>query len=510
MTAPLDVPARLSAVAVWDVPLLRRAVGSLTSVVERLPSWRARLEGVARSLEAGESWSGQAARAAVAAVREASTVAWAVDAALTASLAELDRLVVEADPAQERAHEALALAAALPGGPDAALRDADRLAAAVGALVPGAGVLHPAGAAAEAAMGHASAAAVAAEQAGAALAAVGVRDAFAPADFAALAARVPLAHPVCVLPVPSGPPGDVAAWWAALPLTAQLAVIASTPQALGRLDGVPAWARDRANRLVLDRALAHRRLPEPEVATARVVAARIAAEEATGGQVQLHLLDLAGDRVGLALGDLDTADAVALVVPGIFNTPADDLTGLVADAEDVGAATRAAAPATAVATMVWLGYRTPSHPGEAVVRTSAGRGGPALAAALDGLGAARGAVAAPAARTTVVAHSYGTYVVDEAADEPGRLAADAVVLLGSPGMEDDAASLEAPAVFDAATPADPISWAGWFGDGHTWEEGYGSTALPTEASMGHSHYLDPARPTLAAIGEVVAGRRAPE
>jgi hypothetical protein len=160
--------------------------------------------------------------------------------------------------------------------------------------------------------------------------------------------------------------------------------------------------------------------------------------------------------------------------------------------------------------MVWLGYRTPSHLAEAVVRTSAERGGPALATALDGLDAARGAVATPAARTTVVAHSYGTYVVDEAADEPGTLAADAIVLLGSPGMEDDAASLDAPAVFDAATPADPISWAGWFGDRHTWENGYGSTGLPTEAAMGHSHYFDPGHPTLAAIGEVVAGARVPE
>jgi pimeloyl-ACP methyl ester carboxylesterase len=44
-------------------------------------------------------------------------------------------------------------------------------------------------------------------------------------------------------------------------------------------------------------------------------------------------------------------------------------------------------------------------------------------------------------------------VVDEAADVPGRLAADAVVLLGSPGMEHDAASLEVPEVYDAADPA---------------------------------------------------------
>ena len=103
-------------------------------------------------------------------------------------------------------------------------------------------------------------------------------------------------------------------------------------------------------------------------------------------------------------------------------------------------------------------------------------------------------------------HSYGTVVLDEAADRPGRLDADAVVLLGSPGMEDDAAHLEAPEVYDAAAAADPISWSGWFGTG-TWAERFGSTGLPADAATGHSDYFDRDRPTLTAMGEVVVGRR---
>jgi hypothetical protein len=276
---------------------------------------------------------------------------------------------------------------------------------------------------------------------------------------------------------------------------------------MGRLEGLPAWARDRANRLLLCRALADPATGDDEAATARAVASRIAAEQASGRHVQLHLLDLAGDRVALAIGDLDTADAVALVVPGIFNTAADDLAGLTGDARDLADATRAAGRGTSVAAVVWLGYRTPSNLVQAAFRTSAERGGRALARALDGLAAARRAVATPPPRTTVVAHSYGTYVVDEAADEPGDLAADAVVLLGSPGMEDDAASLEVPEVFDAATPADLISWATPFGDQKTWADTYGSTGLPTDAGQSHSEYFDRDRPTLAAMGEVVAGTR---
>jgi hypothetical protein len=106
-----------------------------------------------------------------------------------------------------------------------------------------------------------------------------------------------------------------------------------------------------------------------------------------------------------------------------------------------------------------------------------------------------------------VAHSYGTVVVDEAADVPGRLAADAVVLLGSPGMEDDATSLEAPEVFDAASAGDVVPFLDWFGDRGTREPRFGSSALPVTPSMGHSDYLDPDHPTLAAIGEVVTGMR---
>jgi hypothetical protein len=414
----------------------------------------------------------------VDALAEVSAVSSAVGNAVEESLSVYQRLVVDADPAQELA--AAALATGNPQLADDALR-------------------------------HAAVVAAAAQSTGNALAGLGVRDAFAPADFQGLLTHVPVIGPVQApaLP-PARTPADVAVWWAGLAAAQQRALIALSPAAVGALDGVPAWARDRANRRVLERALHDPRISSGLRHTADEVARRIAAEEADGRPVQLHLLDLAGDRVALAIGDLDAADAVALVVPGIFNSPVDDLAGLTGDAVDLADATRAASSDTTVAAMVWLGYRTPSTLVQAAFRTSAERGGRALATALDGLAAARRAVVTSAARTTVVAHSYGTYVVDEAADEPGTLAADAVVLVGSPGMEGDAASLEVPAVFDAATPFDPITYATWFGDGKTWEEGYGSTGLPTELSEGHSDYFDPDHPTLAAMGEVVAGTRQPE
>jgi hypothetical protein len=449
----------------------------------------------------------------VGALQDLSAVTSAVEFALDGSLAAYEHLLVEAGVAQELASDALVTAGTLPSGPVSAVDAYGRLVGAMRTAGPDAAVPGAAAglAAAHEALRHAAAAGAAAEGSAEALAGVGVRDAFAPANFSALLARVPIMGPFLPPEVPAGRrPEEISAWWAGLSAAAQAAAIASAPAAVGARNGLPAWARDRANRSLLGRALEDPHTPEDEAVRAGVVARRIAAEEAAGQQVQLHLLDLTGDRVVLALGDLDSADAVALLVPGIGNSPADDLGRLVADARRVGTAARTAAPGTAVASVVWLGYRTPGTVGAAVTRTAAWRGGPALAASLAGLEAARTATGGGTVRTTVVAHSYGTLVVDEAADAPGRLAADAVVLLGSPGMEDDAASLEAPAVFDAAALADPISWLGWFGDGEPWEERYGATGLPGSAAMGHSDYFDPRFPTLAAIGDVVAGERTPE
>jgi hypothetical protein len=513
VTAPVVLPAegRLAVVSSWDVPLLRGAVVTLAAVGGRLTAWRVRLGAVARAVDSSEFWAGPAARSAAGAVFELDAVAGAVDAALAESQAAFERMADDADAAQELAARALVLARTLEAGLDAGLHAHRQLTGTLQALVPEAAAPDPgpALAAAEAALAHAAAAAASATAAGTALEEVGVGDAFAPADFWDLVAEIGLVGPFRAAQVPESrsPEQGVADWWARMSAGAQLSLIRMAPAAIGALDGVPAWARDRANRLLLDRALHDRGLRSSAVANARAVAERITIEEAAGRRVQLHLLDLEDDEVVLAVGDLDTADAVALLVPGVFNTPGGDLDGLVAHARDVSGAARAAGPGLEIATVVWMGYRTPGNPAEATTRFSAWRGGPALSHALDGLAASRVASGTPRPRTTVVAHSYGTVVVDEAADEPGRLAADAVVLLGSPGMEPPGApGLEAPEVYDAAALGDVISWSGWFGMG-TYLPGFGSTALPVEPWMGHSDYYDPDYPTLAAIGEVVVGSR---
>ena len=99
VTAPAGEPAalRLAAVAAWDVSLLRGAVATLDAVAGRLRAWRARLDGVGRSLASGECWTGPPPAAPVAVADELSAAAWAVDVAVAGSLAAFERLAREAD-----------------------------------------------------------------------------------------------------------------------------------------------------------------------------------------------------------------------------------------------------------------------------------------------------------------------------------------------------------------------------------------------------------------------------
>jgi hypothetical protein len=495
----------LTAVAGWDVPLLRGAVSTLTAVAERLPSWRGRMEALGRELHGAECWSGPAATAAGAALVQVSTVATAVTAALGESLDEAGRLLASADTAQELAEQALATAATVPVQLDATGRLAGPLPGAAGGDVDTgqvAAALRAEDLATEA-LRSAGLAAVAAAAAADALAGLGIGGVLAPVAFEDLAALAAAPGPV---PPPPPPPVDahpleVAAWWAGLSTAARGRTVALHPGRVGRLQGVPAWARDRANRLVLGRVLA--RPGTPGSAVAEAVADEIARREAAGEEVQLLQFQPAEEFVALALGDVDTADAVAVLVPGVGNDPEGDLDALVDDAGTVADVTVAAVPAASVATVAWFGYRPPGLLGAPLSR-AAQEGGPALDRALDGLAAVR---AGDPGRVTVVAHSYGTAVVDRAAEAPGDLAADNVVLLGSPGMRNDAAGLEVDRVYEASPLFDPVSWGGWFGT-PTWLASSGAVPLPVGEVMLHTEYYDGYFPTAAAIGEVVG--REPE
>ena len=503
----------LGEVAGWDVPLLRGAVWTLDSVAGGLPAWRARVEAVGRSLGEASCWYGPAAQTAAAALVRVSAVATAVTAALDESLGHAQRLLVEGEAAQGLAEQALAAAASVPVVLDGAGRLADPLPVdptGGGDPAQTTAVVRAEALAADA-LAAAGRAGLAAGEAAAGLMGLGIGGTFTPATFEDLAWLVAVGDASTDAPPPPGgnDPTAVADWWAALSTAARVSAIHGRPERIGNLEGLPAWARDRANRLVLDRTLVTPRRvggpPVPGQAMAGAVAAEISRRESDGERVQLVQFAPADELVALGLGDLDTADSVALLVPGMTNTPDGDLDELADNADAVADAARAAAPGLAVAAVAWFGYRPPL--GIGALGTSISReGGRALDSALDGLSAAR---AADPARVVVSAHSYGTRVVDAAADAPGRMAADAVVLNGSPGMDNDAEGLEVAEVYEASSPADPITWWDAHGEYPTWDDDFGAVELPTGPVMMHWEYYSEHFPTLAAVGEVVAGVRRP-
>lgn len=505
----------LDEIARWDVPRLRGAIVVLDAVAGVLPAWRARMEAVGRSLGDADCWYGPAAQSAGAALVDVSVVATAMTTALEESLEHAQRLLGEAEAAQELAERALATAAAVPVVLDGAGRlvgplpvlpdagthglDADQTAAVLRAQEL-----------AEDALATASLAGRAASEAADALSALGVGRSHVPAEFADLAASVPHASASSPVHQLGAYPTEVAQWWAGLSTAARAEAIARTPYLVGGLDGLPAWARDEANRLHLEHVLAEPSAPGHAVAAS--VAREIASRTAEGEVIQLYQFQPAEGLVALATGDVDTADSVTLLVPGTGADPVEDLDDLVTDAGAVADATRQAAPELAVATIAWLGYRPPSNLVKAASPHYSWSGGRALDTTLNGLAAARTAGGGSRPQTTVLGHSYGTLVIDQAADEAGELAADDLVLLGSPGMDNRAAELEVDGVHEASAPFDLVTAeVDVFGRGiHGWatdSPGFGAEELPTDWRNWHVGYYEDGNPTLTAIGEVGAGKR---
>jgi hypothetical protein len=503
----------LAEVAGWDVPLLRGAVWTLDSVAGGLPAWRARVEAVGRALEDASCWYGPAAQAAGAALVEVSTVATAVTAALDESLAHAQRLLAEAETAQELAERALAAAASVPVVLDRAGRIADPTPVLPSVAGPGLEAEQTAAALqaqelATEALRAATRADLAAGEATDALVRLGVGSTLAPATFDDLSWLAATATATVSVPCPPTGAGPAAAagWWASLSTVERNDAMRADPSRIGGLEGLPAWARDEANRLAVSGVLADGSGPGHAVAVS--VATELAKREVAGEEVQLHQFQPEEGLVALAVGDLDTADHVALLVPGTGNDPIEDLDGLVDAAGAVADAATAVAPAAAVATVAWMGYRAPSNLAKARHPDYSEPGGRALDATLDGLAAARASTPGGRPHTTVIGHSYGTLVIDRAAEEPGPLAAHDVVLLGSPGMDNRAPGLEVERVYEASAPVDPITWAEFHGE-QTWEESFGAIELPTDPVMMHWEYYDEWFPTLAPIGEVVGGVREP-
>ncbi|QRY85715.1 hypothetical protein JVY00_06495 [Tsukamurella tyrosinosolvens] len=322
--------------------------------------------------------------------------------------------------------------------------------------------------------------------------------------------------------------GELAARLAAIDLPAAVppggARAPSTPVPTRLLS---AAERDRENRARLAADLTATS-PESRRRMLETIDARLRELGSGGETVQLFEYDpdaFGGDgAVAVAIGDLDTARAIGVVVPGMGTTAA-SIGAVTHNAANLQVAARRADPTTATATLAWIGYDAPS--GRAAVAqvltgAHARRGAAELRADLADLARMR----SDDPRVVVFGHSYGATTV-ATAGAGGALAGtvDAMVLLGSPGAGPvrSAAELGMP-VYVARDSDDPIPRVGatdraaqglrrWFGvevglGADPAAPSFGATAVdaegPTPFGMGaHSGYLDQGSRALDAFAAIL-------
>ncbi|GAA4690516.1 alpha/beta hydrolase [Phytohabitans rumicis] len=232
-------------------------------------------------------------------------------------------------------------------------------------------------------------------------------------------------------------------------------------------------------------------------------AAALRALAATGARL-LWFDGRDGGRSAEVLGDLCRADRIAVLVPGSdtsFEEYGRLRDGAVALHRELGGRS---------AVIAWLGYPTPSMLSLSVLTPSrAGAAAPALRAFVDEVNAAR-----PAARISVLCHSYGSVVCARAA---AGLPVSGIVLYGSPGTGfDDVAALRTTATVWAGLGArDPIGRVPHvrlrlpfvtlgFGTDPV-SPRFGARTFPA-GDAGHSDYLEPGSVSLANIARIVQGR----
>jgi hypothetical protein len=321
--------------------------------------------------------------------------------------------------------------------------------------------------------------------------------------------------------------------------SARTALIAEQPGALGNLDGLPGNVRHLANSAVLQRELetdldpafsrrerADHLRAGSSAADRRAMLLVVRRELAAGPDRRLLTLDLGGAGCAvIAMGDVDASRDVAIVVPGLGQDVTGDLDTVDRNAQHLRDAAmqleKLRGQAEGVASVAWIGYRTPSLVDVASSRR-AKAGGQRLASFASGLDSSREierllAAPPPALHLTLVGHSYGSLAVGFAMRTSAP--ADDVVLAGSPGVGvRSAVALTGKRgnVFVAEARGDAVADLHWFGADPS-RRAFGALQLQTDGgidaltgsaltpSRGHSQYFRVGSESLRNIAAVTIG-----
>lgn len=316
----------------------------------------------------------------------------------------------------------------------------------------------------------------------------------------------------------AAPPGadSVRTWWAGLTNVQREMLSTGVPELIGNLEGLPYTVRDTANRRFLAEELDRLRGTLAGLGkgardtTFRDIAELEKVAAALGGPAsspprRLLTLDTTGSiRAAISFGDLQTADFVSVLVPGMYMSvattigPWTDTAARVYD--DQVSFQRLFRDSRTVATVSWIGYQTPDI-ASVFTPALAEEGAAYLANAVNGLKAMRGA---KPPYISLLAHSYGATAAMMAL-ERNTMSVDALGIVGSPGSSAKTASaLAVPAgkVWVGEAAWDPVVNSGFYGS-DPGSPAYGAKKLSVAGtidpitgetlrqSIGHNDYLEP-------------------
>ncbi|MFF2061324.1 alpha/beta hydrolase [Streptomyces sp. NPDC058200] len=319
------------------------------------------------------------------------------------------------------------------------------------------------------------------------------------------------------LPDPKGPPKLLTSFFASLTAGQRIGLATAYPLVVGNLNGAPVTLRYRANRLALTQArdVEHRRMTDTRLSgDGREQAGRRMhryASMLSDGR-QILAFDPSGKgRAAEVFGDLDHAQRVSVVVPGVdtnvltFERTERRYTAPVGMAASLYDAERATDPDTRTAVIAWADYTSPAGLGvDAAIGKLAEDGAvrlSALTAALPGT-----------SRVSLFCHSYGSVVCGVAAAAlPARVTDVAVA--GSPGMRvGNADQLSTDAHVWAMRDRDdwiqdvPYLAVGGLGHGaDPVSRGFGSRVLSAAGALGHSGYFQPGTESLDNFADIGVG-----
>lgn len=275
--------------------------------------------------------------------------------------------------------------------------------------------------------------------------------------------------------IPEGKsPEEVKQWWDSLSKADRDRLLREQPDKLGNLDGIPVADRSTANITVMERDIARVENATGPVSEQDMVRYHNALKVREGLTVQAEEADAetflyvyepeafnGQGRAALTIGNPDTADNTAVLVPGTGNSVESGwLTSQ--DITEVYDQTSKADKTKSTAVVAWMGYDAPDSPGDPRIAEVglARQGGELMAADVNALAVTNEGDS----NVTVIGHSYGSTTVADAAAGYG-MQADNVVLVGSPGTDlaKSAADFNLPEgghVFVGASSADLVTQLG--------------------------------------------------